>query len=102
MKTRKFKELYNKLFEMELSQAELAERMGCSGTYVCQRMTGKMPWGADDIVQVVMILELPACDVVKYFFPELWGQAEKELEQRDKETRRLRIAVAPAQRHGYA
>ena len=63
----KFRKLRIRMYEYGISQANLAERMGCSVTYIANRFSAKNPFSLNDIYFIIDILEIPKTEVLDYF-----------------------------------
>ena len=63
---------YNKLLgairENRITQDELAEAVGISGTSLRSKLKGTTQFKADEIQNIMAVLNLPLDDVVAYFF----------------------------------
>lgn len=46
---------------------ELAELLGKSRFYVCQRLNGKYPWSMDDVYAILDEMSVPYQDATHYF-----------------------------------
>lgn len=52
----------------ELTQTDIARKMGRSATYVNLRMTGRKGWTIDEINELMTLLDIPKAEVQRVFF----------------------------------
>lgn len=74
MRKRRFSRLKTAIFERELSQAFIAQKLGRGTTYVSRRMTGKEPFSTADMAAIGAILGLPRGEWLDYFMDEPQAQ----------------------------
>lgn len=67
MARRKFAKLKALMYEREVIQADLAEALGRSQTYIVVRMGGKEPWNLEDIQAIGTMLEIPREQWLDFF-----------------------------------
>lgn len=67
MARRKFAKLKALMYEREVIQADLAEALGRSQTYIVVRMGGKEPWNLEDIQTIGAMLDIPREQWLDYF-----------------------------------
>lgn len=67
MARRKFRVLRDLIDDAELSQGEVAEKIGRGHTYFSARMTAEAPFDMEDILRLAELLEIPPEDWVRVF-----------------------------------
>lgn len=61
--------LQKKLFDIEMTQEELSEKIGRSKTYVSFRMTGRREWDLGDVYNICGVLQIKPEEIPLYFPP---------------------------------
>ena len=70
MARRRFAKLKVAMYEAEVTQADIAKRIGAGITYVSRRMNGREPFNTDDIRQIGEMLHLDRAQWLDYFMDE--------------------------------
>ncbi len=65
-----FKNLRLRFVEMDMKQSEVASRAHLATSTMTSRMTGRLPWHADEIVAVAKVLDIKTDEIGKYFFAD--------------------------------
>lgn len=67
---RPFKKLRLRFVELDLTQGEVSRRAGMAESTLTARMTGRLPWHADEISRVAAVLNIPTEQIGAYFFAD--------------------------------
>lgn len=67
---RPFKRLRLRFVELDLTQGEVSRRAGMAESTLTARMTGRLPWHADEISRVAAVLGIPTSEIGAYFFAD--------------------------------
>lgn len=67
---RPFKRLRLRFVELDLTQGEVARRAHLAESTLTARMTGRLPWHADEISRVAAVLNIPTEQIGAYFFAD--------------------------------
>lgn len=67
---RPFKKIRLRFVELDMNQKEAARRAGIPESTMTSRMTGRLPWHADEITSLAKVLNIPADQIGAYFFAE--------------------------------
>lgn len=67
---RPFKRLRLRFVELDLTQGEVSRRAGMAESTLTARMTGRLPWHADEISRVAAVLNIPTEQIGAYFFAD--------------------------------
>ncbi len=62
-----FRKLRALIFENDITQADIAQKIGKSKAYVSLRMQGKYDFNLGDIYAIIEILKIPPEKVLEYF-----------------------------------
>lgn len=65
---RLFYKLRVRFSECELSQSEVARKIGLSPSSFCSRMTGRLPFNLNEVRSICDVLDIAPQDAYKYFF----------------------------------
>ena len=65
-----FKKLRLRFVELDLTQGEVSRRAGMAESTLTARMTGRLPWHADEISRVAAVLGIPTSEIGAYFFAD--------------------------------
>lgn len=65
---RPFKRLRLRFVELDLTQGEVARRAHLAESTLTARMTGRLPWHADEILAVARVLNIPTEQIGAFFF----------------------------------
>lgn len=63
----KYHKLKCKMFELGISQRELAEKMNVGIAYISRRFTDKTPWELETVYAICKILEIPYTEIWSYW-----------------------------------
>ena len=63
-----YRKLRGRIVEICGTQAEFATRMNKSERTISLKLQGKIPWGQEEIMNALDVLQLDATDVQEYFF----------------------------------
>lgn len=74
--------IFERLLILKMRQAELARRLGKSGSYVSRLVKGRENLGLDSLAQVARALECQPCDLVPAVPTQVLAQARRPREQR--------------------
>lgn len=67
---RKFHKLRVRFAELDMTQAEAARRAGMPPSTLTSRMTGKLPFNANDITSLCKVLDIPLSQIGEFFFED--------------------------------
>jgi len=67
MGTSYLRKLKSRLYEEDITQIEIAERLKRSNTYVMQRMTGRRSWSVDEAYLILDMVGEPCGALIDYF-----------------------------------
>lgn len=70
MSYRKFHRLRVRLAEMDITQQEAARMAGLAPSTLTTRMTGRLPWHADEISAIAKVLNIPTEQIGAFFFED--------------------------------
>lgn len=62
-----YRKLKTRMFEKEVDQAYIAQKLGRSKPYIGDRLKGKQPFSMDDVYTIIEILEIPQEEALTYF-----------------------------------
>lgn len=65
-----FKRLRLRFVELDMNQGEAARRAGIPEGTMTSRMTGRLPWHADEISAIAKVLNIPTDQIGAFFFED--------------------------------
>lgn len=67
MAIKKYRKLRTRMYELDVDQGWLAQKMGTTRVYISNRFCGKSKWAVDEMYRVCRLLKIPPSEMLDYF-----------------------------------